>query len=161
MYLNHRFYAFEGLKGEDEGKKWSASPLGTSFFARRKHKSINQFVNSFQLHYIQHHRQKKKLLSPETGGCSFKNLRLDAGCTVVELSRVLWPEKAMATHSSVLAWRIPGTAEPGGLPSVGSHRVGHSWSDLAAAAWLEVVTWELAYSGSRKPRKEWGLLGIE
>ena len=38
----------------------------------------------------------------------------------------------MATHSSVLAWRIPGTAEPGGLP-MESHRVGHDWSDLAAA----------------------------
>ena len=40
----------------------------------------------------------------------------------------------MATHSSVLAWRIPGTGEPGGLPSMGSHRVGPDWSDLAAAA---------------------------
>ena len=40
----------------------------------------------------------------------------------------------MATHSSVLAWRIPGTEEPGGLLSMGSHRVGHDWSDLAAAA---------------------------
>ena len=40
----------------------------------------------------------------------------------------------MATHSSVLAWRIPGTAEPGGLPSMGSHRVGHDSRDLAAAA---------------------------
>ena len=40
----------------------------------------------------------------------------------------------MATHSSVLAWRIPGTGEPGGLPSMGSHRVRHEWSDLAAAA---------------------------
>ena len=40
----------------------------------------------------------------------------------------------MATHSSVLAWRIPGTEEPGGLPSMGSHRVGHDRSDLAAAA---------------------------
>ena len=40
----------------------------------------------------------------------------------------------MATHSSVLAWRIPGTREPGGLPSMGSHRVGHNRSDLAAAA---------------------------
>ena len=40
----------------------------------------------------------------------------------------------MATHSSVLAWRIPGTGEPGGLPSMGSHRVGHEWSDSAAAA---------------------------
>ena len=39
----------------------------------------------------------------------------------------------MATHSSVLAWRIPGTREPGGLPSMGSHRVRHDWSDLAAA----------------------------
>ena len=43
-------------------------------------------------------------------------------------------EKAMATHSSVLAWRIPGMGEPGRLPSMGSHRVGHDWSDLAAAA---------------------------
>ena len=42
-------------------------------------------------------------------------------------------EKEMATHSSVLAWRIPGMGEPGGLPSMGSHRVGHDWSDLAAA----------------------------
>ena len=40
----------------------------------------------------------------------------------------------MATHSSVLAWRIPGAGEPGGLPSMGLHRVGHDWSDLAAAA---------------------------
>ena len=45
-------------------------------------------------------------------------------------------EKEMATHSSVLAWRIPGTGEPGGLPSMGLHRVGHNWSDLAAAAAL-------------------------
>ena len=43
-------------------------------------------------------------------------------------------EKEMATHSSVLAWRIPGTGEPGGLPSLRSHRVGHDWSHLAAAA---------------------------
>ena len=40
----------------------------------------------------------------------------------------------MATHSSVLAWRIPGMVGPGGLPFVGSHRVGHDYSDLAAAA---------------------------
>ena len=43
-------------------------------------------------------------------------------------------EKEMATHSSVLAWRIPGTGEPGGLPSMGSHKVWYDWSDLAAAA---------------------------
>ena len=42
-------------------------------------------------------------------------------------------EKEMATHSSVLAWRIPGTGEPGGLLSMGSHRVRHDRNDLAAA----------------------------
>ena len=47
-------------------------------------------------------------------------------------------EKEMATHSSVLAWRIPEMGEPGGLPSMGSHGVGHDWSNLAAAA--EIVT---------------------
>ena len=46
-------------------------------------------------------------------------------------------EKEMATHSSVLAWRIPGMGETGGLPSMGSYRVGHDWSDLAAAAAAE------------------------
>ena len=55
----------------------------------------------------------------------------------------------MATHSSVLTWRIPGTGEPGGLPSMGSHRVGHDWSDLPVSSivvgslcsWEEVRTW--------------------
>ena len=52
-------------------------------------------------------------------------------------------EKEMATHSSVLARRIPETGEPGGLPSMGLHRVRHDWSDLvaAAAAWL----WEIVF----------------
>ena len=45
-------------------------------------------------------------------------------------------EKEMATHSSVLAWRIPGTGEPGGLPSMGSHRVRHDWGNLAAGTLL-------------------------
>ena len=43
-------------------------------------------------------------------------------------------EKEMATHSIVLAWRIPGIGEPGGLPFMGLHRVGHDWYDLAAVA---------------------------
>ena len=55
-------------------------------------------------------------------------------------------EKEMATHSSVLAWRIPGTGEPGGLPSMGSHRVGQDSSDLAAAADPKVST---------DPRRVW------
>ena len=63
-------------------------------------------------------------------------------------------EKEMATHSSVLAWRIPGTAEPGGLPSMGSHRVGHDWNNLAAAVVInarigslkEIIKYQIAKS---------------
>ena len=51
-------------------------------------------------------------------------------------------EKEMATHPSVLAWRIPGTAEPGGLPSMGSHRVRHDWSNLAAAACIKSIKYK-------------------
>ena len=55
----------------------------------------------------------------------------------------------MATHSSILAWRIPGTVEPSGLPSMGSHRVGHDWSNLAAAA-----PWKKSYNQTRKHFKK-------
>ena len=48
----------------------------------------------------------------------------------------------MATHSSVLAWRIPGTGEPGGLLSMGSHRVGHNWSDLAVTEAKDIKRWQ-------------------
>ena len=58
-------------------------------------------------------------------------------------------EKEVATYSSVLAWRIPGTGEPGGLPSMGSHRFGHDWSDLAAAA----EGWDGRWVG-RRSKKE-------
>ena len=53
----------------------------------------------------------------------------------------------MTTHSSVLAWRIPGTEEPGGLPSMGSHRVRHDWSDSAAAAAAAAAARDLAGDG--------------
>ena len=48
-------------------------------------------------------------------------------------------ETKMATHSSVLGWRIPGTGEPGGLPSMGLHGAGHDWSDLAIAMRVRVL----------------------
>ena len=72
----------------------------------------------------------------------------------------------MATHSNVLAWRIPGIEEPGGLPSLGLHRIRHNWSDLAAAAacnsWLSMLgnrkskqtqflpLWKLLFTGKEK-----------
>ena len=73
--------------------------------------------------------------------------------------------KKMAIHSSVLDWRIPGTGEPGGLLSMGSHRVGHDWSDLAAAAewksrksrnrqtWPWNTEWSRAKANRVLPRK--------
>ena len=86
-------------------------------------------------------------------------------------------EKEMATHSSVLAWRIPRTGEPGGLPSMGSHRVGHNWIDLAAVAaaaayWMEkamaphssTLAWKIPWTeepgrlqsmGSRRVGQDW------
>ena len=50
-------------------------------------------------------------------------------------------EKEMATHSSVLAWRIPGTGEPGGLPSMGSYRVGHDWSNSSSSPYIQKNEW--------------------
>ena len=65
-------------------------------------------------------------------------------------------EKKMATHSSVLAWRIPGTGEPGGLPSMGWHKVGHHWSDLAAAMQVNVQKTKIMASG---PITSWEIDG--
>ena len=67
-------------------------------------------------------------------------------------------EKEMATHSSVLVWRIPGMGEPDGLPSMGSHRVGHEWSDLAAAApafVFKYVPFWVYPSGKQNYRRKW------
>ena len=63
----------------------------------------------------------------------------------------------MATHSSVLAWRIPGTAEPDGLPSLGSHRVGLDWSDLAAAAALYLGVEHLPWATCTSSITVWAL----
>ena len=69
-------------------------------------------------------------------------------------------EKEMATHSTILAWRIPGTGEPVGLPSMGSHRVRHDWSDLAAAAAICAKTVHISSIISNCVWEELGGLGI-
>ena len=68
------------------------------------------------------------------GGTVVKNLPANEGD--IRLQSLGWEdplEEGMATHSSILAWRIPGTEESGGLQSLGSQRVRHNWSDLACA----------------------------
>ena len=66
-------------------------------------------------------------------------------------------EKEMTTYSNVLAWRIQGTGEPGGLPSMGSHRVRHDWSDLAAAAWFPSMQSGWVPEWTAEPRRGVGL----
>ena len=62
--------------------------------------------------------------------------------------------KGMATHSSILAWRISWTEKPGGLPSMGSHRVGHDWSDLGAE-WLTHTLNKQRYNRIRVTTRRW------
>ena len=67
-------------------------------------------------------------------------------------------EKEMATHSSVLAWRIAGTGKPGRLPSLGSHRVGHDWSDLAPVC--VTLGKLLNFSVPQFPHIHWNITGV-
>ena len=81
----------------------------------------------------QPHPEAHTLLSPLPSTILCSTVMPNVLCHMF-VYRCLLPlmEKEVATHSSVLAWRIPGTGEPGGLQSMGSHRVRHDWSDLAA-----------------------------
>ena len=82
-------------------------------------------------------REKYEINTCCSPNCSYSN-----NCIYL----LLWMEKETATHSGVLAWRIPGTGEPGGLSSMGSHRVGHEWSDLAAAIlWNSMIEVQLLF----------------
>ena len=82
----------------------------------------------------------------------FPHYRNPDGLKVHKISKI-WVafslEKEMATHSSVRAWRIPGMGEPGGLPSMGLHRVRHDRSDLAVAASRELTRIAQSISGAR------------
>ena len=84
--------------------------------------------------------KKKESSNTQKSLQCYKKLRISAAHTwIIDCAVAQLAEKAIASHSSALDWKIPWTEEPGGLPSMGSHRVGHSWSDLAAAAaaWLD------------------------
>ena len=85
-----------------------------------------QSIGSQRVRHDKSHGQRSLV------GCSPRS-RWESGTTEWLHFHFYALEKEMATYSSVLAWRIPGMGEPGGLPSMGSHRVGHNWSDLAAA----------------------------
>ena len=66
----------------------------------------------------------------------------------IYIRSVLSAEKAMTPHSSTLAWKIPWTEEPGGLPSLGSHRVGHDWSDFTFTFHFHSLEKEMATHSS-------------
>ena len=107
-----------------------------SFQSQRKAMTKNAQTTA-QLHSS--HTLYSCLETPMDGGAGWAAVR-GVAKSQTQLSDFLFTlnfhawQKEMATHSSVLAWRIPGTGECGGLPSMGSHRVGHDWRNLAAAA---------------------------
>ena len=84
-----------------------------------------------------HHEIKRRLL---LGRKAMTNLD-----SVLKSRDIILLTNVCIVKASVLAWRIPGTGEPGGLPSMGSHRVGHDWSDLAEHSFSSnhVWVWEL------------------
>ena len=156
----------ESLRWEDPLEKEMAthscleSPMDRGAWRATVHKVAERWIlnwaglKRFSTHM---HTQSEKAMAPHSSTLAWKN-PMDrrawrAAVHGVAKSRTRLSdftftfhfhalEKAMATHSSVLAWRIPGTGEPGGLPSMGSHRVGHDWSDLAAvaaAAWVYLM----------------------
>ena len=82
------------------------------------------------------------------------------GNRMLSIPSDIWRRKWQPTH--LLAWRIPGTGEPDGLPSLGSHRVGHDWSDLAAAVCISCILYNLVcYNSVRQWIKILGLKGIQ
>ena len=87
---------------------------------------VASFFSSWPINTWEKHSIRKALI--------FENSYILVSCYVVSVT-----EKEMATHSSVLAWRIPGTVEPGGLRSMGSHRVCHNSINLAATAAVSVT----------------------
>ena len=91
------------------------------------HRPVFSFRNVYITWFVNFSAMKSKVMR-ESYGLNFQGGKL-AVVPVLPIPHLyaIWAEKAMA-------WRIPGMGEPGGLPSVGSHRVGHDWSDLAAAA---------------------------
>ena len=75
--------------------------------------------------FVHHSRMRKQFKCPSTAEWIHRYFHM---CSVFKRNRlVISSEKAMATHSSILAWKIPWTEEPGRLQSLGSHRVGHDW----------------------------------
>ena len=94
---------------------------------------------------LQHYRQIFYHLSHQES--LLKNLPANSGDTVsIPMSRRS-PGGGMATHSSILAWRIPWTEEPGGLRSIGSQKVGHNGSDLACMHMIKNTDEEIQTAG--------------
>ena len=140
----HRFSGNSRQPGQQSGRKtegsearWSGVDASRRPFGSRHRCKVMAHANAYQWRRRWH--PTPVLLPGESYGqrnlvgCSPRGLK-ESDTTQRLHFHFHALEKEIATHSSVLAWRIPGTAEPGGLPSMGSHRIRHDWSDLAAAA---------------------------
>ena len=127
------------LPGESHGQRSLAgySPWDLKESDTTKHTHTCSIYTYIQIDTQSQHNLLKTFLSPLIGllwyFCWKSEEHINEGLFLAYLFCPIL-EKEMATHSSILAWRIPGTEESVGLPSLGSHRVGHDWRDLAAAA---------------------------
>ena len=146
----------------------------TSYGAKGKSVYSLILYNYLQLSYVHHHNNNRGIGEGNGTPLQYSCLEnpMDGGAWWATVHRVSKSrtqlrdftftfhfhalEKEMATHSSVLAWRISGTGEPGGLPSMGPHRVGHNWSNLAAAA----STKELMLLNCGVGEDSWESLGL-
>ena len=134
--FGHLMWRVNSLEKSDAGKHWGQEKAATE----------DEMVGWH--HRLNGHEFEQTLGDSEGQGslaCC-----IPWGCKELDMTEWLHfhvLEKEKATHSSVPAWRIPGTGEPGGLPSMGLHRVGHDWSDLAAAAsnWTTEIPTCVAY----------------
>ena len=131
---------------------WQSLTFSGNYICRTQ---LSDFTFTFHFHELEKEMASHSNVRPRDGGAWWAAV---SGVTQSQTRLIDFTftfhfhelEEEMATHSSVLAWRIPGTAKPGGLPSMGSHRVRHDWSGLAAAAAEIVILSEVSQTQKDK-----------
>ena len=135
MYSRGQLYSLFPVQ---TAKRYLCSELFEWIQTWSKLKPICNYIKNYSMRISVTEHELQSKLEKQPSQSSENNTQYWISMRQLSISAII-SEKAMAPHSSVLAWRIPGTGEPGGLPSMGSHRVGHDRSDLAAAAIIYLI----------------------
>ena len=118
-------------KGSPRTLEWAAYPFSRGSSWPRSRTGVSCIAGGFFTNWAMREAMRGVWLIKPCKNQSLSANDLFTSWHINTLLLFFFLEKAVATHSSILAWRIPWTEEPGGLLSMGSHRVGHDWSDLA------------------------------